>query len=507
MKRALEWAGYAGLAVLAGAALLPFVGRPEWIGVRWWLVGAGVVLVLLSLMTHADDVRRFFGHRTARYGVNTTIMVMLLIGVIGLVEAVSYRHSSRLDLTENKRHSLAPQTIQLLGALKTDVNAVAFFRSDQPGKRVAEDLFKQFGRYSNGKFTWRVVDPDREPGLARRYGIENYGTIVLETKQKSEKVTDAEEEKLTNGLVKVTREGKRVVYVVQGHGEHDLGNTERAGFSEAKGAMERANYEVKPLALAREGKAPEDATVILVPGPRTDLFPPELDALDAFMAKGGKVFLMVNPFQNEGMKKYLVKWGVELGDNLVIEPNPIGQLFGIGPEVPIVQQYEGHAITRDLGGISTLFPLTRTVTPAKTPPAGVTVQPLARTSAQSWGETNQEALQRGTANPDAQDPKGPLPVAAVITKEKARLVVYGTSNLASNQFLNVQGNKDFFLNTVSWLAEEEDQISIRPKDTKQTPVFLTSRQAQAAFLLPVIVLPGLVIAGGIVAVVRRRALK
>ena len=96
-------------------------------------------------------------------------------------------------------------------------------------------------------------------------------------------------------------------------------------------------------------------------------------------------------------------------------------------------------------------------------------------------------------------------MAAVATLDKARIVLYGTSNLAANQFLNVQGNRDFFLNTVSWLAEEEDQISIRPKDTKQTPVFLTSQQAQAVFLLPVVVLPAIVIAGGIVAVVRRRS--
>jgi gliding motility-associatede transport system auxiliary component len=507
MKKALEWAGYVGLAVLFVAAMLPVMGRPEWYGARWWLVGAGILLVLVSLATHTDDVRRFFAFRTARYGLNTAVMLILLLGIIGLVEGFSYRHSARLDLTENKRNSLSPQTIQLLKSLKTDVNAVAFFRSDQPGKRLAEDLFKQYARYANGKFTWRVADPDREPGLARRYGVENYGTVVLETKQKSEKVSDAEEEKLTNGLVKVTREGKRTIYVVQGHGEPELTNSDRPGLSEAKSAMERANYEVKPLVLAREGKVPDDATIVIVPGPRNDLFPPELDALDAFVGKGGKVLWMVNPFQSEGLKKYFSKYGVELGDNLVIEPNPIGRLFGIGPEVPIVQQYESHPITRDMAGVTTLFPLTRTVTPAKTPPQGVTVQALAKTSAQSWGETNRQDLQRGVANPDPEDPKGPLSVAAVATKDKARIVVYGTSNIASNQFLNIQGNRDFFLNTVSWLAEEEDQISIRPKDTKQSPVFLTSRQAQAVFLLPVVALPGLIIIGGIVAVVRRRALK
>src|SRR5262249_56546723 len=175
------------------------------------------------------------------------------LAILALRDAVSSRHNARVDLTENRRNSLSAQTIQLLRGLKTDINAVAFFRSDQPGKRVAEDLFKQYGRYGGNKFTWRVVDPDREPALARRYGVESYGTVVLETKTRSEKVTDAEEEKITNGLLKLTREGKRTVYVVQGHGERELTSTERAGFSEAKSAMEKANYDGKPPVLAREG--------------------------------------------------------------------------------------------------------------------------------------------------------------------------------------------------------------------------------------------------------------
>jgi ABC-type uncharacterized transport system involved in gliding motility auxiliary subunit len=337
--------------------------------------------------------------------------------------------------------------------------------------------------------------------------VESYGTVVLETKTKSEKVTDAEEEKLTNGLVKVTREGKRAVYIVQGHGEHEITNSERSGFSEAKTALERSNYEVKPLALAREGKVPDDAAVLIIPGPRTDLFPPEADALDAFVGKGGKLLVMVNPFQNEKMKTWLAKYGFDLGDNLIVEPNPIGRLFGIGPEVPIVQQYESHPITRDMAGITTLFPLTRSVGTASPPPAGVTLQALAKTTADSWGETDRQALERGQAKPDPQDVKGPLTLAAVATKDKARIVVYGTANLAGNQFLNVQGNRDFFLNTVSWLAEQEDQIAVRPKDTKQTPVFLTSQQAQAVFWLPVVILPAIGMVGGIIAVARRRAAK
>jgi len=506
IRRVLDWGGYVGLAVLAAAALLPFA-RPGWAQQRGWLLLVGLVLVAVSLIARVGELRGAVGGRTLRYGINTAVMIVLLLGVIGFVEALSYRNNWRWDLTEGKRHSLSPQTIRLLEGLTTDVNAIAFFRSDQPGKRVAEDLFKQYARFARGRFAWRSVDPDREPGLARRYGVEAYGTVILETKAKSEKVLDAEEEKVTNALVKVTREGKRVVYVIQGHGERELTNTERPGFSEAKAAMEKANYEVKPLVLARAGAVPADAAIVLVPGPRTDLFAPELGALDTYIRGGGKLLVMADPFQGEGLRKYLTKYGVELGQDLVVEENPIGRLFGIGPEVPIVQQYEAHPITREMGGVSTLFPLTRSLGAAKTPPKGVTVVPLARTSPQSWGETDRAGLERGTAKPDPQDAKGPLTVAMVSTVDKARIVVYGTSSLAANQFLNLQGNRDFFLNSVSWLAEEEDQISIRPRSAAPTPVFMNSQQAQAVFLLPVVILPGLALVGGIAAVLRRRAAK
>ncbi len=500
-----------GAALLVAAFWMWLFGVQPFGGARilgqFWVAPLllGLGLAALGVYLKFNEIKELLGHRTARYWFNAVVMVGLAVGIVVLISAITNRHSYRWDLTENRRHSLSSQTIKILRSLQTDITATAFFRTDQPGKRVAEDLFRQYESYSGGKFKGKTVDPDREPGLARRYGVETYGTIVLETKTKSERVLDAEEEKLTNGLAKVTREGKRVVYVLKGHGEHELTNTERPGFSEAKAAMERANYEVKELLLARDPKVPEDGALVVVPGPKKDLFPQELDALDKYINRGGKVLLMVNPFQAEGLKNYLAKYGIMLGDDLVVEVNPLGRLFGIGPEVPVVSQYEPHPITREMGGVMTLFPLTRSVTAAKTPPKGIALQPLALTSAQSWGETDRAALQKGEAKPDPEDKKGPLPVAVVATIDKARLVVVGTSNLASNQFLNAAGDRDFFLNTISWLAEEENLIAIRPRDTRQAPVILTATQGQAIFWLPVVVLPGAVMICGIAVLLRRRA--
>ncbi len=473
----------------------------------------GLLLSALGVYLKFNEIKRVFGHRAARYWFNAVVMVGLVFGIIALVEAVSYRHTYRLDLTENRRHSLSPQTIKVLQNLKVPVVVTGFFRSDQPSKQVAEDLFKQYAAYSNGKFTWQVVDPDRNPGLAKRYGVETYGTMVLDTKTRSEKLLDAEEEKLTNALVKVTREGKRIVYVLKGHGEHEITNTDRSGFSAAKAAIEQANYEAKELILVREAKVPDDAALLIMPGPRNDLLPAELEALDAYIARGGKVFFMVNPFQADGLKAFLAKYGITLGDDLIIDR--LSRAFGGDFVVPAIFQYEPHPITKDFGSVLTFFPLTRSVDVQAKPLKGVSAQVLAKSGPGSWAETNRSELDSGAVKQDTADRPGPVPVAAVATVDatkppegkenvKARIVVFGTSNLAANQFLNVQGNKDLFLNTVSWLAEEEDLIAIRPKDLRQTPIFLTATQGQLIFWISVVALPAAVMLCGIWAVVRRR---
>lgn len=527
LKRYAVWIGAACLVAGGLVQLSPWQGMPF----KWALLVAGSFLLFVALTLNAEELRGLLDRRATRYGAGATVLALLALGVVAFGSAVSYRHSYRWDLTENRRNTISPQTIQVLRTLKAPVNAIAFFRSDTPGKRNAEDLLNQYVSYSAGRFTWRLEDTDRAVALARQYNVDSYGTVVLESgsgpQSRTEKVLDAEEEKLTNALVKVTRSGKRIVYLVKGHGEREIGNTDKAGLSQAKDQMEKANYDVKELVLARDPKVPDDASIVIVPGPRTDPFPQELTALDAYIARGGKVFFMATPFQGEGLAKYLAKYGVGLDDDVVIELNPLGQLFGTGPLVPIVNQYDPHPITKDLGGVMTLFPLTRSVEAAKAPPKGVQIDTLARTSRQSWGETDRGVFQKGTAQPDPGEKAGPLPVALVATIEpqaeakpgartagrdekkapKARIVVVGTADFASNQFLGAQGNRDFFLNVVSWLAEEEDLISVRPKDTRQNPVVLTSAQSSLVLWVPLALLPGAVLACGIAVIVQRRRQK
>jgi ABC-type uncharacterized transport system involved in gliding motility auxiliary subunit len=517
MQRFATPALFLGLIAIAAGAVLRFY-RPSWTAAWPAAMIVGGLLLLLGLYASFPDARSVWGRRTTRYGLNALIMILLIFGVIALVEAVSYRHNWRVDLTENKRQSLSPQTVKVLKELKAPVKAIAFLRPDM-GKRTTEDRLKLYAANSDGRFSWETIDADSNPLRASRYGVTTYGTIVLESEVKKgevreEKVQDAEEETLTNALIRVTREGKRVVYFLKGHGEKELAGTERNGLSQLKAALEKVNYEPKDLLLAREAKVPDDAGTVVVAGPDKDLLPNEVDALAGYVGRGGRLLLMADPFKAPGLGALVERYGITLDNDVIIDVSGLGQMFNTGPEVPIVADYPAHPVTQGFRLI-TAFPVARSLTVKEKPPEGVTAQVLARTSPESWAETSQEQIRTGQVKPDPGEAKGPLAVAAAATlgpktssadqkAQTARLVVVGDSDFASNLAFNAQGNRDFVLNILAWLAGEENVISIRPKDARNSPVFLTATQGYVLFWLPVVVLPIVMILAGVVAVAQKR---
>lgn len=476
-----------------------------------------------------ERIRELLRRRGTKYGLNTAAALFLFLAVVVVVEALAIRHNVRVDLTEGRRHSLSTQSINLLRSLDKEVNVVAFYRTDEPGREAAQDLLDQYAHFSP-KFHFEFVDPDRHPALAKRYGITTYGTVVLEGGGREEKVQGADEEKITNGLVKLLRTEKRVLYFLTGHGEADPENTERQGLSQAKQALTDVDYEVKPLLLLREEEVPKDAAVVIIAGPQSDLLPTELQAIETYITRGGKLLVLLDPFTGPTLATLLKKYGILMGNDVIVDR--LSRAFGGDYLLPVITEYEPHPITEDFT-LAAFFPFARTVDAPETPRPGVAVQVLGRTSAGSWAETDKAALDRGEASLDPEkDRKGPVPVGAVATievpsevqsprsdvpkeqetlhpepstlnRKKGRIVAYGTSGFIANSHLNLSGNRDLFLNSVSWLAEEEELIAIRPRQAAFTPLVLTARQGRFAFWTTVIV-PPLAILGTWIAVFLRR---
>lgn len=503
--------------------------RPD---LKAWMGGIlllGAILILTGVYRSFRGITAWLNQRSTIAGLNVALMTMLVLGIIGLVEVISAKHNARFDLTAGKRYTLADQTRKVVRGLAGDIHITAFFRADQAERRPAEDLLRQYADLSP-RFRFEVIDPDRNPGRAKRYGIATYGTTILETQEKEEKIAELDEEHLTNGLIKLLREGKRTIYFLTGHGENELEDKSRNGYRQAKEAIEKANYQVKELLLLREREVPRDASMLVISGPKRDLTEPELQALQRFVWRGGKLLIQLDPYAAPTLKAFVSRYGIKVGDDVIVDQ--YARTMGGDYLMPIVSTYYPHAITQNFT-LASLFPFARSVDVAKPSPDGVTVQKLGETGPGSWAETDKGEVNRGQISfEQGQDRPGPVPVGAIATVRVeqatagaeadrnttgsnteqgtqmqsgvARLVVYGNSAFASNNFLKFSGNRDLFLNSISWLAEEEAMISIRPQETQSTPIILSAAQGRMVFWMLVVVIPGLFLVSGTSMVLGRR---
>lgn len=463
-----------------------------------------------------------FNLRTFKYGSHASLFTLIALTSTIMLYTIMVNYSQRIDVTRAKRFTLTSQSVKLLQTLQRPIKVMGFFRLEDPERGQFEDLLKQYVHHSE-QITYEVVDFYRQPALAKRYNITPFNTMVVTGYEKEEKVFRLQEAALTNAILKVTREKKKVIYFTTGHGEPSITDTERNGYSLAKQDLGNHNHDVKELVLVRHQRLPDDAAVVVVAGLRTDLLGSEISALAAYIEGGGHVLIMLDPGVAAGLVSFLARYGLTLGHDWVIETNALGRLFGGDYHMPAVTAHAGHPITEDLSvsGVMTIFPVVRSVRVAELLPDGVSAQTLMSTSPQSWAETDFEALaDNRSAFDEGRDQKGPISIAVVATitakqvvgkddsKQRApaaRLVVIGDSEFANNNFITLQGNSDFFLNAVSWLAEEEDLVAIRPREGGHSgPVILTAAQESLIFWLPVVVLPLAVFTAGALVFSRRR---
>ncbi|GAB4346193.1 MAG: hypothetical protein Kow0099_27180 [Candidatus Abyssubacteria bacterium] len=450
---------------------------------------------------------------STRYGINTAIAVVLAFGIAALVEAFSYRHTWRKDFTESGRYSLSEQTVNVLKELEQPVKATVFIRKASPAYEEIRDLLELY-KYRSKKFEVEVVDPDLNPVRARAADIARYGPVVaiFEGERGRETITELNEERITNALIKVTRGEKKVVCFLSGHGERVLEDRGDTGLNLARELLENKNYEARELMLIREEKVPDDCEMVVVAGPKTDLTEPELSALARYVEGGGRALFLVDPETAPSLKPFLAKYGIVLGDDYVVDR--LSRLFGADYLVPVPTSYSDHAITRNFN-IITFFPGARSVSVGKAE-AGVRTTWLAKTGEGSWAETDIARMTQDgevSFNPE-EDTPGPVTLGAVAEVKTAQsaeegeaaqaaVVVYGDSDFVTNARINLSGNADLFMNTINWLAREEALIAIAPKERRFTPVVMTATQGRLLFLVSVVALPGIVFLAAVGAYVRR----
>jgi ABC-type uncharacterized transport system involved in gliding motility auxiliary subunit len=437
------------------------------------------------------------------YGTNAFIFTLIILGIFIILNYLAFKHDSRFDVTEGRLYSLSNQTIKVVKNLDKDIEVLAFFKEVGVDRRGFQDLIKGYTR-ETGKIKVRFVDPDKEPGIAKKYEVNEYGTVVLLSGNQNVKVkladpisggiVDNAEEEVTNAIIKLSKDIKKTVYFLTGHGERDIQDDAKPeGFGRSKHALQGESYGVKELVLFTESSIPKENSMLVVAGPKKPLVEEEIEIIKEYLDDGGKAVFMIEPRSGEDLISLLKNYGFDIENDIIIDPS--SKLVGGGDIAPIVAEYPPHDITSDFK-FATLFPYSRSVDVIKRD--GVKTAVVAKTSQYSWGEKNFTIFDQGTAQHDPDDKPGPLGIAAVgEVGEKTKIAVFGNVDFVSNRFFDFSGNSDFFLNTISWLAGDKNLISIRSQVAKEGKLTLTENQLRVIFSVTVVILPAILLFSGI----------
>jgi len=455
--------------------------------------------------------------RVIKYGLHSFLTAIAVTGIFIILYAFMGRYTQRWDLTENKRFSLSDQTKKVLKDLKKKVEIYAFWQTGTPKYMQVEELLKEYASASP-YIKYEMIDPEKNPSRALQMGISEYGTTVFKCGERRKDVYEREvfsysyfsrssefrgEEAFTSAIIEVTSEKKKKIYFLTGHGEKDLYDNGKDGYSNIRDYLEKEGFEVATWNILEKGKLPEDAELLILAGPKYDLLEKEKEVLFKFIEEDkGNLLIMIDPGVKPGIKSLLEKLGIGVKDGMIIDMMA-AMLGDAGSPLP---EYPHHPITQDLmkqrsscilcgatalekkGGIGDIFLQSR---------------------ASSWLEKDYRSYK--VKFDKGRDEKGPLPLGIAMVKDDTRIVVYGDSDFPSNSWISregttIQGNLDLFLNTIDWLTEQEKKISIRPRVAQMRPFYPSKKEARFIYITSIFVVPLIIVLTGTFVWWKRRAL-
>ena len=449
--------------------------------------------------------------RQTRYTGYAAAYTVVVLAILAAVNFLGNRYDKSYDSTSNKQFSLSDQTIKLVKSLKTDATLTYF--GDSGSFQTAKDTLDRYSDLSPKVHTV-FLDPTRKPQQAKAAGFRSDSPVLVAIGEKKEGAKSLTEEEITGALVRAETTGERNVCFLSAGGEHSIDDTAGGGYSAAKQVVERDNYKsrtITPKGAAPEAgktlnvqqaaapatfEVPKDCTVVVVGGPQTDYPPAVVNGLKAYVEGGGRALFMLDetlklgrgqsPADNADLLKVLADWGVTINKDLVIA------------------QYASHVITQPLTGLPTAFPLSRSLDIKNGDKT--TVDKVVATTEDSMATT--DIGPAGAVDPK-KGKKGPFTLVAAGTYNgtpAGRFVVVGTSAWAENSLLGSRrlANSDLFGNIVNWLSSNENLISIRPKETPDQPLNLTSQRLGMLFWLSVVIFPLAVVGFGLGAWWKRR---
>ena len=504
------------------------------------LLLAGAVVLLLTLLRMRSTLRFLFW-RIRSVSEPGPAVNWILVGLILLAGAgVLGLQPIRIDTTERQQNRLTESSRAALRQVTRDVELIGAFRDNHPIRDVVGELFAVYQSESR-KIQTRIFDPDRNPDLAREYGIDQVNVILVRAGEARELIDEVEEPAVTQAILRVEDPRRPSICIVLGHGEVA---PDRQPLNRIRQILREGGLQIESVRLAETNEVPASASVLVIAGPRTTLTPGEIDAVDRFVSRGGRLLVALEPGFSTGLEPLLLRWGVQMDGRRIRDESPLTRSIALGSETIAVARVGDHPITRGLTSVVVLAGATdvRMRTPAilgteganllETGPQALFLEPSDAPreegglpsidlSDSSWIGTpgytappRHESLRPATEGAvrslaaalsrDVTDRQPDAPAGRIPENQNARLVVLGDSDLLRDGTIDLYGNGAFVGRLFGWLSEREFLLRFPPPDRSGTPLEVGLGGLKASFFVVQIALPLAIYLLGFLLWMRRR---
>lgn len=394
--------------------------------------------------------------------VQNGVFVVLLIALVALLAFLAQEYRAERDLTQNARNTVSQPAREVLAKLTGPVKVTAFAtRQDVRGdaRKLIRDFLAPYQRLKPD-LTVTFVDPREEPKLAQAAGIRVNGESVLEYNQRSEHLTDYNEQSFINALMRLARSSERLVMALEGHGERRLNGIANHDLGEFGKQLAAKGFKTNSVNLAVAQEVPANASMLLIANPQVDLQSAEVQTITRYLQQGGNLLWLIDPEPLRGLQPVTELLGLVLGPGTVVDPTLRPRN---GPPVfSSATSYARHPIFGDFQ-LNTVFPYARQIGVNENSEWRATR--LIEVAPRGWVEMDK--LDDQITFDKARDTPGPVNIAVALERSvndrTQRVVVIGGGGFLANASLGLGGNLDLGVNIVNWLAGDEALIAIQPR--------------------------------------------
>jgi len=450
-------------------------------------------------------------------------MAVLVIAVFAVL--LCYKVKWSYDMTTERLYTLSNQSISALERLDESVQIAGIYPSGQEEQMVVS-LLDQYQKNSD-RISVEYIDAEQEPARLATYNLNiasvSNGSIIVKCADKYKILSNADlfesteegtifngEREITGAIRYVTTETMSVIYFVEGNGETSASQS----MTKAVAALEQAAFEVRTLRLTEGNEIPADAATLIFVSPKQDITDEELAKLQAYLKEGGRIFLMIDAVLNSNETDYsnisllTNEFGIGITNNYVVEED--SQYYLSQYNLYLIPQMGSHEITDPIvqAGTLVILPIVRGLGLVDSDKSEITNTILLQSSEKSWIRADMTIADE---NFTAADYVGPAPLAYASVRsnvkwgtEAARMVSIGNSSFALDGSIEVQANRDFFLNCVLWLSGDTGIESIASKTINSGSLIIRGSEFTGLAVLCLAVLPGLVFLSAFIVWARRR---